>query len=109
MSSAALSTDAMPSSALDTDATNGLQMRITRCSVAWTETGGPAYTYTCGGTTSTVLASRPVIGTAVPLDNLTLTPDTDNYLVVVLTLPSSAPDSTQNATSTIGLTFTGAA
>src|SRR5881396_2241348 len=66
LASITLTTTASPSSLLDTDATNGLQMVIDKCSQAWTESG-PPYTYTCGGTTSSVLASRAVIGS-----NLTL-------------------------------------
>jgi hypothetical protein len=61
LSSIVLSTTASPSSLLDTEATNGLQMVIEKCSTPWTEAGtAPAYTYTCSGTTSTVLASRAV-------------------------------------------------
>src|SRR5436309_536723 len=44
-----LTTTATTSSLLDTDTTNGLQMVIDRCSVAWTESAFP-YTYTCSGT-----------------------------------------------------------
>ena len=63
LSSITLTTAASASSLLDTDATNGLQITIQRCSVAWTEAGTtPNFTYTCSGTTSTVLASRAVIG-----------------------------------------------
>jgi len=52
---------ASPSSLLDTDATNGLQLTIQSCPTAWTEAGtSPAYTYTCTGTATTVLPSRPV-------------------------------------------------
>ena len=75
-----LTTTATTSSLLDTDTTNGLQMVIDKCSVAWTETGGPPYTYTCGGTTTSVLASAPVIGTNLTLANITLTAGTDNFL-----------------------------
>src|SRR5436190_9786883 len=54
LGSASLTTSALPSSLLDTDATNGLQMTITECSVPWTETGAsPAFTYSCSGTTTT--------------------------------------------------------
>src|SRR5437660_8481210 len=49
MASVTLATTATASSLLDTDATNGLQMVIDKCSVAWTE-AGPPYTYTCSGT-----------------------------------------------------------
>src|ERR1044072_6797839 len=58
--SATLTTSASPSSLLDTDGTNGLQIAIDKCPQAWTEAGTP-YTYTCGGSTSTVLASRALI------------------------------------------------
>ena len=70
-----LTTTATTSSALDTDATSGLQVAIDRCSVAWTESGSsPAYTYTCSGSTSTVLATRAVIGSNLALANVGLTP-----------------------------------
>jgi spore coat-associated protein N len=55
LASVTLTTTASPSSLLDTDAANGLQMVIDKCSVAWTESG-PPYTYTCGGATSSVVA-----------------------------------------------------
>jgi len=101
-----LTTTATASSLLDTDTTNGLQMVIDKCSVAWTETGGPPYTYTCGGTTSSVLASVPVIGASLALSNITTTANTDNYLRVTLTLPSGSPNTEQNQSSTIQFTFT---
>src|SRR6266516_2414559 len=71
-SAVTLTTSASPSSLLDTDATNGLQLVIDKCSVAWTESG-PPYTYTCGGSTTSVLGSRALIGTDLALTNLTLT------------------------------------
>jgi spore coat-associated protein N len=101
-----LTTNATASSLLDTDAVNGLQMVINKCSVAWTESGGPAYTYTCGGTTSSVLASVPVIGSNLALSNITTTANTDNFLVVTLTEPSGAGNTLQNQSSTIQFTFT---
>lgn len=109
LASVTLTTTATTSSALDTDATNGLQMSIDRCSVAWTESGtSPAFTYTCAGTTSTVLSSRAVIGSSLSLSNLTTTTagNTD-YLHLTLTLPSSAGNSLQGLTSTIQYSFTG--
>ena len=109
LASITLTTTATTSSTLDTDATNGLQMVIDKCSQAWTEAGTPpAYTYTCGGTTSTVLASRAVIGSALALSNLSATTagNTDR-LRVTLTLPSSADNTFQNKSSTIQYAFTG--
>lgn len=106
--SVALTTTATTSSALDTDATNGLQMLIERCSVAWTESGSsPAFTYTCSGTTSTVLASRAVIGSSMTLSNLTsLTSGITDNLRVTLTMPSGAGNTLQGLTSTIQYSFT---
>lgn len=105
LSGITLTTTAPTSSLLNTDTTNGLQMVIERCSVAWTE-AGPPYTYTCSGTTSTVLATRPVVGSAMALSNLSLAPSADNFLRVTLTLPSAAPNSLQGQSSVINYAFT---
>ena len=103
-----LTTAATTSSLLDTDTTNGLQVVIDKCSVAWTESGTePAYTYTCGGTTTSVLASTPVIGANRALSNINLTAGGDNFLRVRLTLPSAAPNTLQAKTSTIQFSFIG--
>jgi spore coat-associated protein N len=109
LASITLTTNATTSSLLDTDATNGLQMVIDRCSNAWTEGGtAPAYTYTCSGATSTVLASRAIIGTNLALSNLSaLTNGVTDHLRVTLTFPSAAPNSFQNQSSTVQYTFTG--
>jgi len=109
LASITLTTNATTSSLLDTDATNGLQMVIDRCSNAWTEGGvAPAYTYTCSGATSTVLASRAIVGTNLALSNLSaLTNGVTDHLRVTLTFPSAAPNSFQNQSSTIQYTFTG--
>ncbi len=109
LASITLTTNATSSSLLDTDATNGLQMVIDRCSNAWTEGGtAPAYTYTCSGATSTVLASRAIIGTNLALSNLSaLTNGVTDHLRVTLSFPSAAPNSFQNQSSTLQYTFTG--
>jgi len=109
LASITLTTTATASSLLDTDATNGLQMVIDRCSVAWTEAGtAPAYTYTCSGTTSSVLASRAVIGSNLALSNLgALTAGATDHLRMTLTLPASADNTFQNLTSTLQFGFTG--
>ncbi len=104
-----LTTTASPSSLLDTDATNGVQMQIDKCSVAWTEAGTtPAYTYTCSGTTTAVLASRAVIGSAIALSNLsdlTTAAAGPDHLKLTLTLPSGAGNTFQNLTSTLTYSF----
>src|SRR2546425_1786521 len=107
LASVTLTTTATTSSVLDTDATYGLQMVIDKCSQAWTESGLP-YTYTCGGSTSSVLSSRAVIQTGVALSNLgALTAGATDHLRVTLTFPSGAGNSFQNKSSTIQYTFTG--
>jgi hypothetical protein len=109
LASITLTTNATTSSLLDTDTTNGLQLVIDKCSQAWTEAGSaPAYTYTCGGSTSSVLASTPVIGSAMALSNLsTTTAGATDYLRVRLTFPSGAGDTLQGRSSTINFTFNG--
>ena len=109
LASVTLTSTASPSSLLDTDATNGLQMVIDHCSIAWTEAGvAPAYTYTCGGSTASVLASRAVIGSAIALANLgATTAGATDYLRLTLTLPGTAGNTFQNITSTITYAFTG--
>jgi predicted ribosomally synthesized peptide with SipW-like signal peptide len=104
--SATLTTNATTSSALDTDTTDGLHLAIDKCSVAWTESG-PPYTYTCSGTTSSVLASSPVIGSNLALSNLTLTAGSTDHLRVTVTLPGTAGNSFENLSSTVDYTFTG--
>lgn len=108
--SIALTTTASPSSALDTDTTNGLQMVIDSCTQAWTESGtSPAFTYTCpsGATDTTVVASTPVIQSNLALSGLAaLTAGATSHMRVTLTFPSSAGNSFQGITSTITYAFT---
>ena len=107
LSGVTLTTTAAPSSLLDTDATDGLQMVIDKCSVAWTESG-PPYTYVCGGVTSPVLATGPVIGATQALSNLTaLTAGNTDHLLITLTLPGTAGNTFQGLTSTVSYAFTG--
>ena len=109
LSAVTLTTTATTSSLLNTDTTNGLQMVIDKCSVPWTEGGvAPAYTYSCSGSTSSVLASAPVIGSNLALSNLSaLTAGSTDHLRVTLTLPSTAGNTLQNQSSVIQYSFTG--
>ena len=103
--SVALTSTASPSSLLDSGA-NGLTMVIERCSVAWTE-AGPPYTYTCSGTTTSVLTTGSVLRSATVLSNIVTTAGTPNHLRVALTLPSAADNTYQGLTSTINYLFVG--
>ena len=109
LSAITLDTVAAPSNLLTTDVSNGLQMTIDSCSNVWTEAGvSPAFTYTCSGTTKSVLASRPVVGAALALSNLaSLTSATTDHLRVTLTLPATAPNTMQALSTAITYTFTG--
>jgi predicted ribosomally synthesized peptide with SipW-like signal peptide len=109
LSAITLSSAATTSSLLDTDTTNGLQLAIDRCSVPWTEAGtSPAFTYTCSGTTTSVLASRAIVGSNLTLSNLgSLTAGATDRLRFTLTLPSAAPNTLQNQSSVIQYTFAG--
>ncbi|WP_077490938.1 TasA family protein [Sinomonas mesophila] len=110
LSAVTLTTTATTSSILDTDGASGLQVTIDRCSVAWTEADAPSggYTYTCSGTTSSVLASRAIIGANVALSNLAAVGlgQTDNLRVTV-SLPAAANNDFQGKSSTVQFAFTG--
>jgi spore coat-associated protein N len=107
LASLALTTTASPSSLLDTDATNGLQMVIDRCSVAWTESGSsPAFSYSCSGSTTTIVTSRAVIQSALALSGLSaLTGGGSDHLRLTLTFPPAAGATFQGLTSTLTYTF----
>jgi predicted ribosomally synthesized peptide with SipW-like signal peptide len=109
MASVALTTTASPSSLLDTDTTNGLQMVVDRCSVAWTESGSsPAFTYSCSGSTTTIVSSRAVIQSALTMAGLSsLVAGGTDHLRLTLTFPSTAGSSFQGLSSTLAYSFLG--
>jgi spore coat-associated protein N len=109
LSAVTLSTVASPSSKLDTDTVNGLQLAIDACSVPWTEAGtSPAFTYTCSGTVTSVLAPRAAVGANLALAGLnSLTSAAADNLRVTMTLPASADNTFQGLSDTIGFSFTG--
>jgi len=94
---------ASPTSKLDTDATNGLQVSIQACSEAWKRvkpaTPPPAFEYTCtpgastvkinGANTASVSALETTAQPLAPLNSLAT--GGQDYLVFTLTLPEGAP------------------
>jgi spore coat-associated protein N len=94
-------------SALSTNVTSGLQLKVENCAQAWT---GSAGSYTClaqGGAT-TVLASAPILGANRNLGTLaSRTTGGTDYLKVTATLPSGADNTFQGLSSTIKFDFTG--
>ena len=109
MASVTLTNTASPSSLLDTDTTHGLQMVVDRCSAAWTESGSsPAFSYSCSGSTTTILSSRPVIQSALAMSGLSaLTAGGTDHLRLTLTFPSTAGSTFQGLSSTLTYSFLG--
>lgn len=94
------------SSTLDTPASaDTLKVTVDKCTQAWTESG-PPYTYTCGGTLTTPVASANAVA-AHSIATLDLTAAANNYLRVTLTLPSTAPNALQGKSSTLNYSFAG--
>lgn len=109
LGSVTLQTSGSPSNALLTDP-SGLTVKVDKCSVAWTESGiAPAYTYTCGGTTSSVLASSAAGGSAASLSNLAAltSGSSTDHLLVTLTLPAAAGNNLQTLSTSITYSFNG--
>ena len=104
-----LTTTATATNLLSTDAANGLQLSIDQCSTAWTKVD-PTKTngaLKCAGTTTQVLAPRPVIGANLPLAQATATLNDAKIsnLRVTLKFPEAADNKFQGLANTIGLTF----
>lgn len=101
-----LTTAATTSSKLDTDAANGLQLRIDSCATAWTQTGTGAAT--CTGGATAVVASKAVVGANVAVNSTkVLTAGANENLMVTLTLPQAADNTFQGLSSAVNFTFTG--
>jgi hypothetical protein len=98
-----LKLSASPTSLLDTDPTNGLQVSIQACSEAWKRTvvgsPPPAFEYTCtpgatavkinGAASTSVSALEGAAGVLSPLNSLNA--GGKDFLVFTLTLPAGAP------------------
>lgn len=113
LASITLDMNGTASSLLTTDATNGLQAKIDACSTSWTtiDTGAP-YTYTCSGTTTSVLASTPLAtlqgAPTTALAGLTsLAHGKSDSLLLTVSLPAGADNSVQGLSSTVSISFTG--
>jgi Camelysin metallo-endopeptidase len=107
LSSIALSSTASTTNLLSTDATNGLQLAVDSCSVAWTKAAN-ASVYTCSGTKKSVLAASPAVQSSTPLSGLnSMAAKTTDYLVVTVSLPTTAGNTFQNLSNTLSVSFTG--
>jgi hypothetical protein len=94
-------------SILTTDLSNGLQLAVKSCSVAWTQGGtAQAPTYTCSGTERT-LGSGPAVSNMFLNNPASLVAGATDYLTFAITLPASADNSFQGKSAALSLTFTG--
>ena len=100
------STVAAPS-ILTTDATNGLQLAVKSCSVAWTQGGtAQAPTYTCSAT-ERLLNAGPAVCNYSLTNPASLVAGATDYLTFAISLPASADNTFQGKTAALSLTFTG--
>ena len=98
--SVTLKMSATTSSILDTDATNGLQLKVQRCSMAWSGSS-------CTGTAST-LYSGPMVVTQPLGSAASLNPGGVDHLLLTASLPASASSAAyQGKQSTLSLVFDG--
>ena len=107
LGSVVLGTTVATPSILTTNTTNGLQMAVKSCAVAWTQGGTPsAPTYTCSNGEK-LLASGPAVSNITLSNPASLVPGGTDYLTFAISLPTSADDSFQGKSAALSLTFTG--
>ena len=107
LGSVTLNSSATASSVLTTDVTNGLQLTVKKCSVAWTQGGtASAATYTCSGT-ETLVGSGPVVNNMTVNGAASLNAGGTDYLTFSISLPASADNTFQGKSASLSLTFTG--
>jgi hypothetical protein len=112
LSSIAMSSMPGASNLLTTDTTNGLQLAVDSCSVVWTKTtnaaGGAVYTCAPTATKKSVLASAAAVQASTPVTGLnSMTAKGTDYLVVTVSLPSTAGNTFQNLSNSLSISFNG--
>lgn len=102
-----LTTTAGTTNLLSTDTTNGLQLTVDQCATPWTKVG-TTNELTCAGAVTSVIASRPVVGSAVDMAAATSTLNLSgaaSNLRIQLVLPAAADNTFQGLANTITFTF----
>ncbi len=91
---------------LTTDATNGLQLNLDQCTIAWTK-APTTDELLCAGTTTAVITKRAVVGSALdmPAATTALNGSSTSHLRVTLALPTDADNTFQGLSTAIGFTF----
>jgi hypothetical protein len=99
LGSVSLSTTVAAPSVLTTDLSNGLQMTLKSCPVAWSAN-------TCAGG-ETVLSTGPVISNRMLTNPASLNAGGTDYLAFTISLPAGADNTFQGKSAALSLTFTG--
>jgi hypothetical protein len=99
LGSVSLSTTVAAPSVLTTDLTNGLQLAVRSCSVAWT-----ANSCSAG---EKLLGSGPVISNLNLANAASLNAGGTDYLAFTISLPVGADNTFQGKSAALSLTFTG--
>ncbi|MGY1914357.1 TasA family protein [Blastococcus sp. SYSU DS0973] len=95
-------TDATPT-VLTSDATNGLQLSVRSCGVAWRQSGTG---YTCDSGEKS-LGSGPVLRSTYLSGAGSLAVDGTDFLAYTVSLPTTADDTFQGKSAALSLTFSG--
>jgi hypothetical protein len=107
LASVSLASSATAGSILTTDATNGLQLAVKSCSVAYTQGGtAGAPTYTCSGT-ETSLANAAAVSNLTLNGLNSLNAGGVDHLIFSISLPTSAGNAFQGQSASLSLVFTG--
>lgn len=85
-------------------ASDGIQLAIDRCTVAWAAVGTG---FSCPGTESSVSPDRPVQAVIDLAGSPAFSPGSTDHLRFTLRLPDSSPSAAQGSSGTVQLTATG--
>jgi spore coat-associated protein N len=102
-----LTTTGTTTNLLTSDATNGLQLKVDQCSVAWVKAAG-SNDLTCSGTTTSVVAQRAIIGSTIDLPVATTALNgvgAVSNLRATISLPTAADNTFQGLTNSVTFTF----
>ncbi len=98
-----LTSAATTSSILTTDVTNGLQLSVKSCPVAWTQSGN---SFTCASGEKTLLSSGPAVSTGTLNAPASLAAGKSDNLAITYALPTAAGNEFQGKQAAFSLTFT---
>jgi hypothetical protein len=93
--------------ALVTDTTNGLQLSVKTCSVAYTQNGTTTPSYTCSGTERSLYSGQALVANQTLTGLNSMTAGGVDYLTFTVSLPTSAGNTFQGLTAPLNITFTG--